>query len=297
MLEANVIFIFDGANENIQCSKEDKIKDICQKFANKVEKNINSLLFLYGGNQLNLLLNFKDLERDKKTNEIRVLVYTKENDGFICPKCGEKFKFNTEKIDDIMSSINKFKETIDSAKLLIDSIIKASSMNNVNIQLKGVNLILNTINEDIIKTKEKVKNLLDDNQIIKKDEHLIITESEKNKSNENEDDLEEEITKEDFIEHIKVSLNSIQSALERNSLEFIPFIKDKVKKMKINDEEYDYINIDDLNDKLLEINVVLNNLHFSCLCNKYCLPNELRLINVKSFEKGLEENKNGKIEI
>ena len=38
MLEANVIFTLDGVDVTIQCSKEDKIKDICQKFANKVKK-------------------------------------------------------------------------------------------------------------------------------------------------------------------------------------------------------------------------------------------------------------------
>jgi len=32
--------------------KRRKKKDICLRFANKVQKNINSLLFLYGGNQL-----------------------------------------------------------------------------------------------------------------------------------------------------------------------------------------------------------------------------------------------------
>ena len=91
MLEANVIFTLDGVDVTIQCSKEDKIKDICQKFANKVQKNINSLLFLYGGNQLNFLASFKDLAKDK--NEIKVLVYTNEDeDGFKCPRCGEKIK-------------------------------------------------------------------------------------------------------------------------------------------------------------------------------------------------------------
>ena len=117
MLEANVIFTLDGVDVTIQCSKKDKMKDICQKFANKVQKNINSLLFLYGGNQLNFLSNFKDLAKDK--TEIKVLVYTKEDDDFICPKCGEKIKLNTEKIDDIILSINNLKETIDSAKSIL----------------------------------------------------------------------------------------------------------------------------------------------------------------------------------
>ena len=60
MIETKVIFTLDGVDLHIQCSKEDKMKDICQGFANKVEKNINSLIFLYGGNQLNFLLSFKD---------------------------------------------------------------------------------------------------------------------------------------------------------------------------------------------------------------------------------------------
>ena len=80
-------------------------------------------------------------------------------------------------------------------------------------------------------------------------------------------------------------------------MEFIPFIEDNVKKMKINEEEYDYINIEDLNEKLVGIDVVLSDMQLSCLCSKYSLPNELRLINVKSLEKSLEENKNGNIKL
>ena len=48
-----------------------------------------------------------------------------------------------------------FKETIDSAKSLIESVIKISSENNVNSQLKGVNVILNALNEEI---KDERKN-------------------------------------------------------------------------------------------------------------------------------------------
>ena len=59
MAEAKVIFTFEGSNITIQSSIEDKMKDICQKYATKLEKNLNSLLFLYGGNQLNFELRFK----------------------------------------------------------------------------------------------------------------------------------------------------------------------------------------------------------------------------------------------
>ena len=149
MLEVNVILTLDGVDVIIQCSKEDKMRDISQKFEYKVQKIINSLLFLYEGNQLNFLSSFKDLEKDK--NKIKLLVCTYEDDWFTCIKCGKKIKLNTERIDDIILSINNLKETIDSSKLIIESV---SSVNNINIQLKDVNLILNTLNEDIKKTKE-----------------------------------------------------------------------------------------------------------------------------------------------
>ena len=95
---------------------------------------------------------------------MKVLVYSNEIDEFICQKCCEKIKLNTEKIDNIILSINNLKETIDSAKLMLENIIKTSSVNSVNIKLKGINIILNTLNKDIKKTKEKVKNLLNENR-------------------------------------------------------------------------------------------------------------------------------------
>ena len=224
MSQAFASFTLDGCEIIIQCSKEDKMKDICQKYANKIQKNINTLIFLYGGNQLNFLSSFKDLAKDK--NEIKVLVYTNEDDdGFKCPKCGEKIKLKTERIDDIILSINNLKETIDSAKLLIESVIKISSINNVNIQLKGVNVILNSLNEDINKTKEKVKNLINDNN-----------------NNENNYITAEIIIKdEDMNKDIRI-LNSYEECLRENK---IKLIKDKIfnneeeiKKceIKINDE-------------------------------------------------------------
>ena len=50
---------------------ENKIKDICQKFATKVGININSLTFLYGGNQMNMKLKFKEQANsfDQNNNE------------------------------------------------------------------------------------------------------------------------------------------------------------------------------------------------------------------------------------
>ena len=124
-------------------------------------------MFLYGGNQLNFDLRFIDQASliDRENNKMRVLVYTNEEDGFICPKCGEKIKLNTEKIDDIILSNNNIKDNIIGIKAQIENIInsKNSSLNLINIQLKNINILLNTINEDIKKNNEKLNNLLSDN--------------------------------------------------------------------------------------------------------------------------------------
>jgi hypothetical protein len=46
----------------------------------------------------------------------------------------------------------------------------------VNIQLKRANVILNSVDEDIKKTKERVKNLLNDSQIKTEENNYIIAE-------------------------------------------------------------------------------------------------------------------------
>ena len=43
MSEANVFFSLDGVNLTIQCTTEDKMKDICKSYSTKINKNMNSL--------------------------------------------------------------------------------------------------------------------------------------------------------------------------------------------------------------------------------------------------------------
>jgi len=168
MSEAKIIFNFEGRDLTIQCSPEDKIKDICQKFATKIDSNVNPLIFLYGGNKMNMELKFKEqaYSMDKDNKEMKVLVYKRDNDDFTCPNCNTKFKLNTEKIDDIILSNNNIKDTINGTKFIIDNIIKLSTDNNISIELKNINILLNTINEDINKNNEKLKILLNESNVI-----------------------------------------------------------------------------------------------------------------------------------
>ena len=162
---SKVTFIFDGTETIIQCQKDEKMKDICQRYVNKIEKNLNSLIFLYGGEQLNPDLSFIDQSNriDKERNMMKVLVLKNEDNEYICPKCGEKIKLNIK--DDLISSFNKIKNIINGIKLNIDNIIKISSDNLVNIQLQNVNLIINSLNADIININDKINDLYNNNKI------------------------------------------------------------------------------------------------------------------------------------
>ena len=216
MQGSNVIFILDGINLSIQCNENDVMKDICQKYVNKIKRNINTLIFIYGGNQLNFNLKFKDIIKDKESKEMKVLVYSNENDEFICPKCGEKIKLNTEKIDDIILSINNLKETVDSAKSLLENVIKNSSSNNS--QLKGINIILKSLDEDIKKTKDKIINLLNESK--NNQNKSIINNNNKinqNKNNENNYIIAEINIKENNVnEDIRI-INSYEESLRREN--------------------------------------------------------------------------------
>ena len=122
MSEVKVVFNFGGVDMTIQCTKEEKMKNICQKYGTKLQRNINTLIFLYGGNQLNFELSFEEQASslDRANKVMKVLVYTKETDEFTCPKCGEKVKLKTEKLDELISSNNNIKDKIEGIVFNLD---------------------------------------------------------------------------------------------------------------------------------------------------------------------------------
>ena len=98
---AEITFTFNGSQIIIQCSMEEKMKDIFKRFTNKFNIVINSLIFIYDGNIIdeNLKLNEIINSIDKQSNKMNILVYNnnsiKENEGIIkskeiiCPQCKE----------------------------------------------------------------------------------------------------------------------------------------------------------------------------------------------------------------
>ena len=161
-----VIFTLDGVNVEVQCSQDELMRDICQRFVIKIKNNINSLVFLYGGKKVNMELKFKEQINsfDKERNEMKILVYQNESNELTCPKCGEKIRLNIEQINNIILSNDKIKDSIIGIKIQLENILNNNtSINFINLQLKNITILLNTINEDIQKNNEKIKNLLYDN--------------------------------------------------------------------------------------------------------------------------------------
>ena len=92
MSEVNVTFTLEDVDIQIQTLPEDNMKDICQRFSDKIGKDINSLMFLYEGNQVNFNSSFKNQKNllDRNKNEMKILVSVKNNDPLPLPNTNTK---------------------------------------------------------------------------------------------------------------------------------------------------------------------------------------------------------------
>ena len=288
-------------NSSVNKAKQESKKDNSTPKENISDKNVrkrlNADLFdnngkienndsQNNGSTINNMAKINDIEDNKENNDSDYLGENSKDmkinniigEGGKEKENGDKNKNIQNKNEDIKDNINQIDDTEENK----NNILNKTPKEKTNSQQISDN------NKEGKKTPSKPTDENEKNNISNNK-----TDGEKNKTNENEDDSVTEITNEEFIKQIRDSLSSILNALENNSLEFMNFIEDSVKKIKIEDEEYNYINIEDLNEKLVGIDVILSDLQLSCLCSKYSLPNELRLINVKIFEKNLKEFKEG----
>ena len=154
----NVIFMFNEEKSILQCEKEDKLKNVCEKFVSKKNVNINNLYFIYNGSQVNLNLTFDEVvdSIDRNLNEMKILVHERNKTidieeltkpkEILCPKCKEhcrisikdyKIKLyeckNKHEINSIL--LNEYKNTnniIEEEKIICDNcdISKGNKHNN-----------------------------------------------------------------------------------------------------------------------------------------------------------------------
>ena len=155
---AEIVFQYEGKNITIQCNKNQKMLDICNNLSNKINTNLDSLVFLYGGSQLKF---DKKYEEITKENKIIILVYKIENENEYCSKCGRIL--NNKIIDDIISINNNINSSLIGLKIQLDNVI--NDINNkkdiiyINSQLKNINYIINGMNEDIKKINNQLNQI------------------------------------------------------------------------------------------------------------------------------------------
>ena len=138
---AEIIFSFQNQTTIIQCKQEDSMKDICIKFANKIMKNYEELVFRYGGEKINLNFKFMDIanEEDKKIGKMNIIADLKENirkfehiisNEIICPKCKENCNFG---INDYKVTLYGCKNSHEKRNIILDDFYKTQTIDESNI--------------------------------------------------------------------------------------------------------------------------------------------------------------------
>ena len=143
------------------------MNEICNELSTKINMNLNSLIFIYEGSQLNL---DKKLNEITKENNINILVFKRENGKEICSKCGRIL--NNIILDNIIllnNNINtkllKLKSNIEH---IVNDLINKKDIMLINSQLKNADILINNIlNEDINKINNEL-NKIKNNDYIKK---------------------------------------------------------------------------------------------------------------------------------
>ena len=117
---AEVEFNYEGSNTIIQCPLNEKMKDVIQRFKNKVLKN-GDFIFLYGGSQIKEELTFEEqantLDKQRKKmsiivnykDDILVQKNLKKSKYIICPKCQESALMEIEDFKIAFNCINEHK--------------------------------------------------------------------------------------------------------------------------------------------------------------------------------------------
>ena len=135
-------FEYNGTKTLIQCNPDDKMKNICEKFAVKEAIDMSSIYFLYASNKVDYDLTYFQTvnSADKIRKQMNVLVLSNDNNKgpnkviskeIICPKCREtsKLKLNDYKVcfydckhkhktNNI--SLEEFEKTLDLSNVICD---------------------------------------------------------------------------------------------------------------------------------------------------------------------------------
>ena len=112
---------------------------------------------------------------------------------------------------------------------------------------------------------------------------------------EEEEDSMTEITNEEYIKQLMEAMVLIEKGLKKEKITFDELMSNVIQKRKITGKIYECIAVEDFNEQLKSRNIILSDLKLSCLCSKYSIPNELRLIDKQIFNEDIQKQMQGKL--
>ena len=261
---------------------------------------IGALLFNSGGSIVKLSEYFTVLFSYTK-------IYQKELENKLIERINRKYKDNAELLLKLINEQNingndyisllEVKDIIDNNNIeLKDKYIefifyimkkfddKNAKLSDLKISNYGKILFPNSndSNKDKISSKQ-----LDINE----EEKLKEDKENNNINNNNDDESITEITNEEYEKIINSCILSIQKGIKEEKTTFTNLFGNYIKTFKSEGKNVDVITIEDFNEQLKNINISLSDLQLSCICSKYSVPENVRLIKSKIVEKDITETK------
>ena len=234
----------------------------------------------------NDLKDLKESKEEKEEKDLKEDIYldNSENNNFNLPIKDSEIKENTNKNENENGNENEDIPGLNSSKKENSNILDLIDKNS-NINLSSQRNEIKSPTEENFSSRHKKKN--------------SEKKSEKKKDLKDSDDFEEEedsmteITNEEYIKQLKEALQIMQKGLKEKKLKFNELMANVVQKRKIAGVFYECISVEDFNDQFKSIDIILSDLKLSCLCSKYSIPNELRLIDKNKMSKDIEKQEKG----
>ena len=151
---SEVVFIYEDQSIIIRSNINQKVKDICQNFCNRINIDMDSLKFLFGDNILNKEKKLKEI-----TNENKITIYVNKNEDKFCSECGRIL--NNKEIDEMILLNNNINNSLiginNQIEYIMNILTNKKDINNANTQLQNISIIINKLNEDIQIINSKLK--------------------------------------------------------------------------------------------------------------------------------------------
>ena len=146
-------------------------------------------------------------------------------------------------------------------------------------------------NENINKNKQEdkeIENKKNNNFIsLSNTEHKEFPKSADDKNKLDENDSYEEISREEYEKAINEVLLLIKLIMEKENKTCYNVFEDSI--VKISQPECDIITIESFNDELVKRGINLTELQISCICNKYCINEKLKALNVPQIDLDIKK--------